>query len=180
MKIDLFSTPIWIGNIDASKINLIEQDAKPTFGSGVNTTYNDGIGSNIDEKSVNYLYEVIVSLINETITNPYSLHLTNIWENKYEEGDFQEKHIHPNSHLSFVIYKKVEESNTVFVNPAEKMIQAFYDPCKRKRNLFGSIEYSPKCRQNQIIVFPSYLEHYVKKTNNAITVSGNLNLNFNL
>jgi hypothetical protein len=179
MKIDLFSTSIWIGNIDSSKVKLIKQEVKPTFGSEVNTTYNDGIGSNIDEESVNYLYEVIVSLINETITNPYSLQLTNIWENEYREGDFQEKHIHPSSHLSFVIYKKVKESNTVFVNPVDKIIQAFYDPCKRKRNLFGPIEYSPECRENQIIVFPSYLEHYVKKTSNAITVSGNLNLIFN-
>ena len=43
MKIDLFSTSIWIGNIDSSKVKLIKQEVKPTFGSEVNTTYNDGM-----------------------------------------------------------------------------------------------------------------------------------------
>lgn len=179
MKLDLFSTPIWIGNIDSSKVNLIEQEAKPTFGSEVHTTFNNNFGSSIHEESIKYLYEVIISILDETIKNTYTLQLQNIWENKYRKGDFQEKHTHPNSDLSFVVYKKIKESNTVFVNPADKIIEAFYFSCKRKQNLFGPVLFSPKCRENQIIIFPSHLEHYVKKTSNALTIAGNLKLNFN-
>ena len=35
-----------------------------------------------------------------------------------------------------------------------------------------------KSRQNQIILFPSYLGHYVKKTSDAITIAGTLYMNF--
>ena len=178
MKLDLFSTPIWIGNIDASKIFLIEQDTKPTFGSEIKTTFNEGLGSKIDEKSTNYLYEIIISLLDETITMPYTITLGNIWENEYREYDFQENHIHTLSDLSFVIYKKINMSNTVFVNPASNIIDAFYSPCNKKRNLFGPLQFSPECRENQIVIFPSYLEHYVKKTSNALTIAGNLKLEF--
>jgi hypothetical protein len=34
----------------------------------------------------------------------------------------------------------------------------------------------PQVKQNQMIIFPSYLEHMVKKTNPAITISGNIDV----
>jgi len=178
VKIDLFSVPIWIGNIDSSKIKLLKQELKPTFGSEVNTTYNDSFGSKIEESSVKYLLENLISILDETISSRYQIKLINIWENSYGQGDFQEKHIHAGSDLSFVIYKKVEESNTVFVNPSYKLIDAFYHDCKIKQNLFGSFSFSPKCRENQVVIFPSFIEHYVKKINNATTIAGNLKLTF--
>ena len=178
MKIDLFSTPIWIGNIDSSKIKLVKQELKPTFGSEINTTYNHSLGSKIEENSLKYLYENLISILDETIRSPYQIRLINIWENSYEQGDFQEKHIHPGSDLSFVIYKKVDQGNTVFVNPADKLLDVFYHNCEVKQALFGSCSFAPKCRENQVVIFPSYLEHYVKKMSNSITIAGNLNITF--
>ena len=180
MKLDLFSTPIWIGNIDASKVKLVEQQLRPTFESKVNTTFNEGFGSKIQESSLEYLLTSLVSILDETIKLPYKIYLENIWENSYNQEDFQEKHTHPGSDLSFVIYKKVEQANTVFVNPADKLLDAYYIHCKRKQDLFGCSPFAPKCRENQIIIFPSYLEHYVKKTSNSVTISGNLKLNFDV
>jgi hypothetical protein len=178
VKLDLFSTSLWIGNIDTSKVKLIKQETKPTFGSEVHTTFNNTLGSSIDEKSLNYLFQTIINLLDETIKNPYTLYLFNIWENEYREGDFQEKHFHSGSDLSFVIYKKIKKSNTVFINPADKIIDSFYTSCEKKRKLFGPLQFSPECRENQIVIFPSYLEHYVKKTSNALTIAGNLKLEF--
>lgn len=179
MKINLFSVSIWVGNINADKLNFPEQNFKKTFGSEIKTSYDNGIGSKLTEESGNYLLNTIANLLNETLTDPYNLQLQNIWENSYEQGDFQEKHIHPESDLSFIVYKKVEESKTVFMNPADKLIGAFYPECKRKQSFFGPVFYIPECRSNQIIIFPSFIEHYVKKTNNATTIAGNLKITFN-
>lgn len=176
MKIDLFSTPIWIGNIDSSLIKLDEKKLEPTFGSNILTSFDQK--NKITEESLEYLYEIIIGLIDETITNPYQLHLLNIWENHYINSDFQEKHIHTESDLSFIIYKKIDESKTVFSHPANNLIASFYSSCLRKKFIFGPLDYTPQCRENQIIIFPSFLEHYVKKTSNAITIAGNLKLTF--
>jgi hypothetical protein len=175
MNLKIFSTSIWIGNIDASKITLNQAEPQPTFESKIKTTFHDGY--DINEDSLQYLYKILVNLLNETVQRSYQIELKNIWENHYEDFDFQEKHIHTNSDLSFVIYKKIKNSNTVFVNPTDKLINAFYD-CDKKQNLFGPIWYQPECTENQIVVFPSYLEHFVKKTKNSITIAGNLTFNF--
>lgn len=177
MNIDLFSVTIFIGNIDASKIKLINKKTKPTFGSDVLTSFEEGKGSTPTKESLDYLYPTIVGLLDQKIKTPYKIQLINIWENHYINSDFQEKHIHPRSDLSFIIYKKIDESKTVFVNPSDKLLEAFY-PSYIKQNLFGPCQYTPECRENQIIIFPSFLEHYVKKTNNAITIAGNLSLTF--
>jgi hypothetical protein len=43
-------------------------------------------------------------------------------------------------------------------------------------HLFGGYDFQPQCRENQIIVFPAFLEHYVKKTSNAETIAGNMTI----
>lgn len=176
MKIDLFSVPIWIGNIDSSLIKLDQEELKTSFGSEMLTSYSKG--TNITKESVEYLYKKIIGLLDETIKNPYQLQIINIWENHYIDSDFQEKHIHIQSDLSFIIYKKIDESRTVFLHPTNKLIESFYSSCNRKKTFFGPLNYVPECRENQIIIFPSFIEHYVKKTNNAITIAGNLSLTF--
>lgn len=180
MQINLFSIPIWIGNIDAGKIELIDKELKPTFGSELNTTYDGGKGNEIYKESFDYINSIIINQLNQTFTQKYFIEITNIWENHYDQDDFQENHIHTDSDLSFIIYKKVKEARTQFVNPSSKLLETFYHSCNIKRNTLSSHGsfFTPECRENQIIIFPSYLEHFVKKTNNAITIAGNLNLTF--
>lgn len=176
MKLNLFSVPIWIGNIDSENIKLIEQDLQPSFGSNIKTTYHESYKSNIQPESLEYLYQVIIRLLGETVKIPFQLRLINIWKNVYEDKDFQETHIHCGSDLSFVIYQDVRESNTVFMNPAHKLISAYFVKQPIKKDILGHETFAPECRKNQIIIFPSYLEHFVRKTSNAVTVSGNLEL----
>ena len=103
MKIDLFSIPIWIGNIEASKIEIKNKESSPTFLSDIKTNFDSK--NIIDKEAVQYLYQTIVKLLDEKITSPYTVELQHIWENHYEEFDFQEAHTHPNSDFSFIIYK---------------------------------------------------------------------------
>ncbi len=177
MKLNLFSVPIWVGNIDSSKIILEEKQIQNSFDSEVKSSYNDECLS-IQEESLNYLYQIVVNLLNQEIIGSYEVKLNNIWSNYYEESDFQENHIHAGSDISFIIYKKINESRTVFVNPAGRILDAFYSPCKIKTQLFGGVHVKPECRENQIIIFPSFLEHFVQKTNDSITIAGNMNLTF--
>tara|TARA_R100001460_G_scaffold73310_3_gene114223 strand:- start:239 stop:772 length:534 start_codon:yes stop_codon:yes gene_type:complete len=170
--IDLFSTPIFIGNIDSSKIKLKSSSTSETFVSELQTTFN--VDTKISEESVKYLLDTVVKLLNEKLTQEFEVSLQNIWENKYKNNDFQDVHIHPGAHLSFIIYKKIKSSNTVFFHPSKNLLGCFYDDCWKKTKLFGPQHFEVQCRENQMVVFPSFLEHMVKKTSDAVTIAGNL------
>ena len=65
------------------------------------------------------------------------------------------------------------------MNSNKNLLAAFYNS-EKKQKLFGGNHYfEPECRENQIVIFPSHLEHYVKKHDNSVTISGNLEINLN-
>ena len=172
MKLDLFSVPIFIDNIDASKIILSNGKFEKTWISQTNSSFNSE--NKLDLESEKYLMEKIVHLLSDHFFKPVKLSLVNIWENRYNEGDFQEKHVHTHSHFSFIIYKKISESKTLFINPSNYLISSFFaDNYVDNSNLF-QLNFRPSCRENQIVLFPSFLEHAVSKTDGGVTISGNL------
>ena len=57
-------------------------------------------------------------------------------------------------------------------------MEAFYHESNLKSKYFGPQYFTPDCRTNQFIIFPSHIEHFVKKTKNAITIAGNMILQF--
>lgn len=175
MQIDLFSIPIWIGNIDCSKIIIEHDEPVQAFGSEIESTHR--VNNNIHPESLSYLYQVISKIIEKSIRAPFELKLDHIWVNYYRGVDFQESHAHAGSEICFIIYKKIKESNTVFKNPNNITIGSYYLHKQKIQDIFGSMEFKPECRENQILIFPAFLEHYVKKTSDAITIAGNLSIN---
>ena len=93
--------------------------------------------------------------------------VTKIWINKYEKNDYQGAHIH-GSDFSFIIYYK-GDSNTVFNSPSKNILQCF-------DGLIFDVSCEPDLKQGNIIVFPSYLEHWVKPNSNNITIAGNIKI----
>lgn len=175
MQINLFSIPIFVDNIDASKINFDNLEYKNNFQSAVKSSYDTN--SQINKESMKYLVEIIGKNIFEFIKKGFKLEIDNIWQNFYDNNDFQEKHIHVRSDFSFIIYKKIKESTTVFVAPHSYITESFYSG-KFLEQYFETF-FQPKCRENQIIIFPSFLEHMVKTTSNALTISGNIQVKNN-
>jgi hypothetical protein len=173
MKLDLFSLPIFIDNIDSSKINIQNKDFEKTWNSETISSFN--FKNSMDDSSVNYLLKIIGKSLGSQFVEPLKIQILNIWENKYTENSFQEKHTHPHSHFSFVIYKDVVEGKTIFFNPAINLIESYYPGSSffNKTNFF-KLEFEPKCRKDQIVIFPSFLEHMVKKIDNSVTISGNI------
>jgi hypothetical protein len=91
-----------------------------------------------------------------------------IWLNKYSKNDYQESHIHP-SDFSFIIYYKIDKSYTIFNNPVKSLLEM------RDSKIFNK-HYKPKLKQGDLIIFPSYLEHWVKPNSNNTTIAGNIKI----
>tara|TARA_R110000822_G_scaffold48327_2_gene127424 strand:- start:188 stop:730 length:543 start_codon:yes stop_codon:yes gene_type:complete len=174
MKLNIFSIPIYIGNINLNKIKIINKGFKKNWHSQTKSSFT--FQNTLEEESAQYLLHTIENLIVNEITKPHRLILQNVWENRYEEGDFQEKHSHAQSHFSFVIYKEIDEAKTVFFNPSEKLMQSYYGEEFINTNNFFKEVFKPECRKGQIIIFPSFLEHMVLRHNNSVTYAGNITI----
>jgi hypothetical protein len=171
MIINLFEIPIFIGNIDIKKIKLNNKNFEKTWISQTPSTFKQSQTdkSMIENEVTEYLLKEIVKLLEEKIKYAFEIRLLNIWENIYQNNDYQEPHIHSDSDFSFVIYKKVEEGKTVFLNPIRNYLMIY----KNINHMFQE-NFMPKCKSGQIVIFPSFLEHMVLKSSNQSTISGNI------
>ena len=92
-----------------------------------------------------------------------------IWKNVYQ-NDFQDTHNHAGCHFSFVAYEKIQKPQTVFFHPARDLIYASKaETLFIAQNKFEVVE-------NDLIIFPSYLNHMVSLTKDALTISGNFDI----
>jgi hypothetical protein len=173
MIVNLFEIPVFIGSIDSKKIKLKNQFFKPTWVSKTDSSFNtqDSIET-IEKESALYLLDIIIKLLQEKINYSFEISLKNIWENQYHKDDYQEPHIHIGSDFSFTIYKEGEEGKTIFFNPSRNFIEPFINI-----NTMFQTTFMPKCKKDQIIIFPSFLEHMVLKCSDVKTISGNLIFN---
>tara|TARA_R100001480_G_scaffold7800_4_gene15892 strand:+ start:3318 stop:3842 length:525 start_codon:yes stop_codon:yes gene_type:complete len=167
IKVDnIFPNLIAVKNLNLSNFKITGKKFKKTFESNVKTTLNGD--TLLDEKSINYLNLELKNILSHLL-KPYCknfvFNVTKIWINKYEKNDYQGAHIH-GSDFSFIIYYK-GNSNTVFNSPSKNILQCFDE-------VIFDISYEPNLKQNDIIVFPSYLEHWVRPNSNTTTVSGNI------
>ena len=173
MKLNIFSIPVFISYIDTSKINLFSDKLNEKWFSETLTSF--GNENKVSVESINYLLSVIAENLKDFFIDiSFKIELLNIWQNIYKKDDFQENHIHTNSHFSFVIYKEVEESKTLFFSPNHYLVNCFYE--KHFLEKFFETTFNPKLTKNQIIIFPSFLEHMVKKNKESITMAGNIKI----
>ena len=169
MKLELFSVPVFIGNVDLKKIKLTAE-VGPAFYSKTPSSFNNE--NHLDPGSAKYITDTIAELLREKY-HSFNLKLTKVWRNQYVKQDYQEPHIHADSQFSFIIYEKVNKPHTVFFNPAKYLIDAAHAD-------FVSRDFIPPVQKGQIIVFPSYVEHMVLKNSDQVTISGNLNFKLNV
>ena len=176
MIVNLFETFVIIDNIDLNKIKLKNLIFEKTWYSETESTYensrNKKIEDLLEKNSLDYILKIFVKMLEEKIKYPFKIELLHIWQNNYTNNDYQEPHIHENSDFSFIIYKDVDKEGgkTMFFNPNKNLIMCF----KNIEHLFN-VNFLPKCKKGQIILFPSFLEHMVLKNSQQCTISGNLN-----
>lgn len=172
MKINLFETSIYIDNVDCSKIKLQNENFKKTWDSETESSHD--FKNSLSEESSIYLLKKMGNLLYGQILKRFELKILSVWQNNYINNDFQEKHMHTSSHFSFIIYKKIKESKTVFFHPVQDLLSSMYPPELFKKTSFFKLNFETKCRENQMVLFPSYLAHMVKKDSNSTTISGNV------
>lgn len=72
-------------------------------------------------------------------------------------------HSHPNRMFSAVYYAKAEKGcgDLVFMNPNKVVCQNISDDCISEYNFFNATHWRITPEKNLLVIFPSWLEHYV-------------------
>lgn len=107
--------------------------------------------------------------------------LDNIWMNINSTHAYNEIHIHPNSLLSGVFYVKVPKNSgrIVFVNPNFSISSFLWKTSIKKLNGFNSQKWKIDPKENMLLIFPSWLHHYVEPNDsneNRISISFNIGI----
>jgi len=166
---NLFPNLVAIKNLNLFNFKVVGEKFKKTFESNIETTLN---GSTLfDKNSINYLNleltEILSNLLKPYCKN-FVFNVNDIWINKYKDKDYQGSHVHP-SDFSFIIYYETNKSYTVFNSPVKKLLESI-------NSKIFNMDYEPNLKKGDIIVFPSYLEHWVKPNSNNITIAGNIKI----
>ena len=169
MRKDLFAIPIFEEKIDLDRIILYEEEFHPTFESGLLTTMKK---QRVKPTTSDYIIEVFKPCLESLGDNFSNIVVDQVWRNKYSSTDYQGYHIHPHTQWSFIIYEDVECSRTVFMNPSRKVIM-------NQWAMYGNVlpmDFMPRISSGHIVIFPSWIEHFVTSGNEGTTIAGNVYL----
>ena len=170
VKVDnLFAINIASKKININKIKIESPEYKKSFKSNLLTSLQTE--TLLSQDSMNYLninFTELLSYLLKPFCNNFVFNVSNIWINKYLDKDYQESHIH-NGDFAFILYYKCDKSYTVFNSPSKNLIHRntsniFYEP----------VHYEPNFTQGDLVVFPAYLEHWVRPNSGNTTISGAL------
>lgn len=114
-----------------------------------------------------FLKEII---LNNTINYKKSLglktesDLLNLWINVNDFKDFNTSHTHPGGIISGVFYVSCTDKcgNIVFENSAKDMIESAWSSKVNIYNQNTSPKWRIKPSNNKLLLFPSFLSHYVE------------------
>ena len=101
--------------------------------------------------------------------NNVDLYITESWLNYNNKDEGHHTHYHDNSYLSGVFYfNTLSNDNIIFL---KNKVETFNIETENY-NLYNSSDWKYPIKDNQLIIFPSYLRHEVKKnTENKTRIS---------
>lgn len=152
----------------------------------------DKLTTSYDEDDLNHkifqsnkIHQLYTKCLEGIFDKEIRFSLEDMWFNYYIDGEYQEEHHHINQspflppvHYSCIHYLRFDEKehfSTVFHDPIEKLRAHSFEI---DSNYYSST-WSPKVKEGDLIVFPSYLSHHVEKSkptpdNPRITIAFNL------
>lgn len=173
--VPLFSKPVFLYNIENLKFDLTQVEWIENYGNFTSKS-KDVISTittkDVEEKILECLYEYFYNI--QGVKSTTQIFITESWLNKTEPGQYHHRHWHPNSIISGVICISNEGNSGALT-----FITSNYDTLEFETshaNVYNSKSWSYTPKTNDIILFPSSVEHLVEKN---ISEHSRITLSFN-
>jgi len=184
---DIFKTPIYNTNLNIDNKLLLDlsykERDKDNFGR---TKSNNGYQTkDLDFNLYKFLFDEIskdvIKFYNKYDANIKNHYFSNFWINISGKHNYNRLHSHSGSFISGAYYIKVPKNSggIVFENPAYMFIENTFTN-RNAWNSYNSPEWRIEPQEGQLIMFPSYLRHYVeenKRDEDRISLSFNIVIN---
>lgn len=168
--IPIFPTPVYLAKLNRSfskkEINFVQKQKNNLIKNEGNLFSKD---TYILEKPVfKILKNEIISLLNDYLKkiictkNNIEPFITQSWLNYTGLNEYHHVHNHPNSFISGVVYfnspKQIDS-----IRFSKRRNESILTPIVSEYNQFNALSYELPIEAGNIVLFPSYLEHSVKK-----------------
>lgn len=133
-----------------------------------------------------YTEKLFVSILDVTYKVLEEVYKTNFkhsrlayWYNINYKNSYNIQHTHPNCLISGVFYLKVPKNsgNIVFVRPDSELAELHKIDQEKVTNSYTNGAYFSQAEENKLIIFPSYVPHYVEQNHSE---EERISLSFNI
>ena len=181
----LFSSPVYLTKRDSNLSPKEEKEIRKIVKEGMHKNSGNSASDNSDIfngklKKIKQFCEEHIRIYAKEVINPkeeLDFYITQSWLNITKPGEFHHEHSHSNSIISGVFYISTEEDdNITFHDPSDKLKKVIaFEP--KEYNIWNSPVWSFSVNTNDLILFPSWLDHMVdpnpKATTDRISISFN-------
>ncbi len=174
----IFSCPAYITKRDTN-ISLKE---KKEIDKLISVGMKENIGNTSTEnyyifntgklKKIKQFFEQQINIYVEQIIKPreeLDFYITQSWLNVTKPGEYHHHHSHQNSIISGVYYIQSEESDKIHFEDPNIKIKELILIKPREFNIFNSSSWFFPSRTNELVIFPSWLNHRVESNKKATT-----------
>ena len=186
MLLDIFKTSIWKVKLNLNLSSLkkeIKKIVKKDKGRNISNVGGYQT-NNIDYKkhaqlfSLSEIIKVNTRNYRDSVGLNQNFKLANMWININKYKDFNKSHLHLYSSISGVFYVKCPKNcgDIVLQNNALDFLYC-WDPNVKTYNSYTSSEWFIPCENNLLLLFPSYLKHYVQPN---LSKEDRISLSFNI
>ena len=181
----LFPSPVYFTkrdtNLDSTEIKDIEDIIKEGFGNYGNKQYSDNtyIFNNKLKKLKQFCEQQIKIYVEQVISPKEELdfYITQSWLNITKPGESHHTHFHSNSIISGVFYVSTEDNDNIMMTDLNLKLKQFFHFPPKEYNIWNSSTWNFLAKNNELILFPSWLTHQVnsneKGTTDRISISFN-------
>ena len=188
----VFPCPVYIvkrdSNLSLKEEKEIEDIVKEGMGLNTgNSTSNDSYIFDTKLKELKQFCEQQLKTYVKEVINPkeeLDFYITQSWLNITKPGEYHHEHSHQNSIVSGVFYVSTEKDDKITFIDQNGKIKQIIKIEHKEFNLFNSVSWWFPSVTNELVLFPSWLNHKVnvneKATTDRISISFNTFVKGNL
>ena len=173
----IFPCPVYGTKRDTNLSSREKKEIGKIIKEGMYTNYNNSSSNNnyifnTKLKKIKQFCEEHIKIYVKEVINPKNeidFYITQSWLNITKPQESHHPHFHTNSIISGVFYISTEEDdNITFLDPAIKVREPIsFD--KKEFNVWNSTTWTFPVNNNELVLFPSWLNHQVESNEKAAT-----------
>ena len=181
----IFPCPVHIVKRDTKLSPKEEKDVRKIVKEGMYRNYGNSTSENSDifngklKKIKQFCEQHIKSYVEQVISpkEEIDFYITQSWLNITKPGEFHHDHSHNNSLISGVFYISTEEDDKITFSDPNARVKELIKFEQKEYNLFNSTSWFFPSVTNELVLFPSWLNHKVDTNEKATT--DRISLSFN-